>query len=498
VSTQAAVEHVSRMVAEACADVLTRLSGSPATTSEVVVGGDASEAMSGLDYPLASVDVAFVGEIEGANSFLLRRADAGALAQAMMHGVGEFDGNDEMTLSAVSEAMNQMMGGAAVALASEFAIDIDIAPPTAAFVESAADLGDMPDDALVARFRLSGEGFAADVVQIVPAPFAAVLEKALAAAATMRASTESAEPKSPADEATLHAVERAARITAQSAASVLSVLVGDRADATMPEIEVQPEDPMARLSFPAIAVEVAFVSGVTGSNLFVLTPQQAATLAALMMGMDEATGDGLSDIELSAVSEAMNQMMGAATNEMADMLSMDIEVSPPVVTILQTHEDAVRVAADCAYVARFRLMSDRFTADVVQVVTAGFAEHLGTAFAAADTGRDLFADSFAASAASPMPDPGAIDGLAEPTANDAAMLLDVRVRVSAELGRTRLPVSRAGALPAGAVVVLDRAPSDPIDVLVNGKAFAFGRLVLVDGEYAVQITELIHRHGVAA
>ena len=215
-----------------------------------------------------------------------------------------------------------------------------------------------------------------------------------------------------------------------------------------------------------------------------------------MIGMDAATGDGLSDIELSAVSEAMNQMMGAAVNEMADLLSLDIEVSPPVVTILQTHEDAVRVAADWAYVARFRLMSDRFTADVVQVVTEEFAEHLASAFAAADAGRDVVVA--AAVAASPMSDPGGFEDLLAPRAGDPAMLLDVRVRVSAELGRTHLPVSRAGALPAGAVVVLDRAPDDPIDVLVNGKPFAFGRLVLVDGEYAVQITDLIHHNRVAA
>ena len=70
------------------------------------------------------------------------------------------------------------------------------------------------------------------------------------------------------------------------------------------------------------------------------------------------------------------------------------------------------------------------------------------------------------------------------------MLHDVKVRVSAELGRTRLPVSRAANLPLGAVVKLDRSPADPLDVLINGRPFAQARLVLVDGEYAVQIIEL--------
>jgi len=66
----------------------------------------------------------------------------------------------------------------------------------------------------------------------------------------------------------------------------------------------------------------------------------------------------------------------------------------------------------------------------------------------------------------------------------------VLVRVSAELGRARVPVSDVMNLPPGAIVELDRTPSETIDILVNGRAFARARLVLVDGEYAAQIVSL--------
>ncbi len=69
-------------------------------------------------------------------------------------------------------------------------------------------------------------------------------------------------------------------------------------------------------------------------------------------------------------------------------------------------------------------------------------------------------------------------------------LRDVQVRVSAELGRARVPVSDVMNLPPGAIVELDRTPSETIDILVNGRAFARARLVLVDGEYAAQIVSL--------
>ncbi|MDP9385708.1 MAG: FliM/FliN family flagellar motor switch protein [Actinomycetota bacterium] len=66
-------------------------------------------------------------------------------------------------------------------------------------------------------------------------------------------------------------------------------------------------------------------------------------------------------------------------------------------------------------------------------------------------------------------------------------LLDVELRLHAELGRARMPLAGAVDLPAGAIVDLDRAPQDPVDVYVNGRRFASARLIVVDGEWAVRL-----------
>lgn len=66
-------------------------------------------------------------------------------------------------------------------------------------------------------------------------------------------------------------------------------------------------------------------------------------------------------------------------------------------------------------------------------------------------------------------------------------VLDVRVRLSAELGRARLPAAELVGLRTGAVVNLDRAADDPVDVYVNGLYYGTGRLVDVDGEWAVRL-----------
>ena len=72
------------------------------------------------------------------------------------------------------------------------------------------------------------------------------------------------------------------------------------------------------------------------------------------------------------------------------------------------------------------------------------------------------------------------------------VLRDVALRVWAELGRARLPIGRAVGLAPGSVVELDRAADDPVDLYVNGRRFASGRLMLAeDGEWAVRIEEIV-------
>ena len=69
-------------------------------------------------------------------------------------------------------------------------------------------------------------------------------------------------------------------------------------------------------------------------------------------------------------------------------------------------------------------------------------------------------------------------------------LLDVRVRVWAEIGRTRMPLADAVALSEGELVDLDREHHEPVDLFVNGLHYGRGRLVCVEGEWALTIDEI--------
>ncbi len=73
----------------------------------------------------------------------------------------------------------------------------------------------------------------------------------------------------------------------------------------------------------------------------------------------------------------------------------------------------------------------------------------------------------------------------------ADALMDVKVRVWAEIGRTRMPLADAVALDEGVLVDLDREHHEPIDLFVNGLHYGRGRLVKVEGEWALTVDEIL-------
>ncbi|HEY7629711.1 MAG TPA: FliM/FliN family flagellar motor switch protein [Thermoleophilaceae bacterium] len=89
------------------------------------------------------------------------------------------------------------------------------------------------------------------------------------------------------------------------------------------------------------------------------------------------------------------------------------------------------------------------------------------------------------------PEPEPVEEMPDPGEDLALHLLDVNVRMWAELGRAKLPLAQAVALGQGAIVDLDKEPDDELDVLVNGLPFAKGKLLLVDGEWAVRLERIV-------
>jgi flagellar motor switch protein FliN/FliY len=231
---------------------------------------------------------------------------------------------------------------------------------------------------------------------------------------------------------------------------------------------VSPDMPaLAGVELPAVLTELAFVDGVEGGNVLVMPIGGARRLAFAMMGMptdDASDDDPLDEMELSAVSEAMNQMMSAAAAATGSFIGQEVEIAPPEARTVETSEEltaAGAVESGHATAAEFTLFG--IECRLVQLIPPAFLVHLEDALGASPEAGDD-----------------------EDVLRDA--MLDIDVRVWAELGRTRMASNRAVGLPPGAVVELDREADDPIDVFVDGLRYATGRLVVTDdGELAICI-----------
>ena len=178
------------------------------------------------------------------------------------------------------------------------------------------------------------------------------------------------------------------------------------------------------------------------------------------------------DLELSAVAEAANQMFAAAAGAThRGRARQAVEIAPPDTRLLDS-ADAAREAFDAtphAVSATFRACGE--PCRLVQLVPNAFVVRMTRALD--EQGSEQLSGDAGLSSLG-------IAGRAEPgeerRLDDA--LRDIRVRVWAELGRTRVSLGEAPELPPGAVLELDRKADDPVDLYVNGLRFASGRLVL--------------------
>lgn len=120
-------------------------------------------------------------------------------------------------------------------------------------------------------------------------------------------------------------------ISMGSASTALYQLINKQVNITTPKVKVTTlKEIKDGFEYPNIILDVEYVSGITGRNILIMQTTDAAVIANLMMGGDgQVNTSELSEIEVSAVQEAMNQMIGSAATSMATMFAREVNISPP-------------------------------------------------------------------------------------------------------------------------------------------------------------------------
>ncbi len=312
-----------------------------------------------------------------------------------------------------------------------------------------------------------------------------------------------------------------------SSATALSALLNQKVDITTPFVSlVYKEELTDEFPNPHVAVQVQYTEGFSGTNLLVIKHEDAAVISDLMLG---GTGENpteiMDEIKLSAVQEAMNQMMGSAATSMSTVFQKKIDISPPSLDILniQKGEGTELIPQDDVFVkVSFNLkVGTLIDSNIMQLLSISFAKSLV---------EELLVPSSEDTAASIEKESNLNEKQTEPPAaeyiqhektqqaesvhvpvdiqpasfsefehvsspqgdsRNLDMLLDIPLQVTVELGRTKRTVQEILALSSGAIIELDKLAGEPVDILINSKLIAKGEVVVIDENFGVRVTDII-------
>lgn len=137
------------------------------------------------------------------------------------------------------------------------------------------------------------------------------------------------------------AIGEVANISMGTSATTLFSLVNQKVNITTPVVSVSNWEKLTRdKERPCVFIQIKYTTGLDGSNILILKEEDVKIITDLMMGGDGTNTDGeLGELHLSAISEAMNQMMGSSATSLSQMLGKMIDISPPTADLVDVQTE---------------------------------------------------------------------------------------------------------------------------------------------------------------
>ena len=200
------------------------------------------------------------------------------------------------------------------------------------------------------------------------------------------------------------AIGEIANISMGTSATTLFSLVNQKVNITTPKVTLANWDTVLE---PCVFIEIQYTIGLTGSNILILDERDVKVITDLMMGGDGTNTDGeLGELHLSAISEAMNQMMGSSATSLSSMMGKKIDISPPKASLVKINEMIGNGAAsnpfedDTFVKIAFRMqIGDLVDSTIMQLYPVPFAKSLYEIFMGSQE------DDFSAVTSAPEPAP---------------------------------------------------------------------------------------------
>ncbi|MFZ7104605.1 MAG: flagellar motor switch phosphatase FliY [Peptococcaceae bacterium] len=330
------------------------------------------------------------------------------------------------------------------------------------------------------------------------------------------------------------ALGEVANISMGTAATTLSSLLGKKVEITTPQVELTSKQKLREdYPRPYLVIDVQYTAGLKGHNILIVNTTDAAIIADLMMG---GTGQNppqeLSELHMSAVSEAMNQMMGSASTSMSTVLDKRIDISPPLLDLINIQEQEIGLDEEglepIVKISFKMVIQGLVDSELMQLIPYQFAKAMTSElFDNLSSRNETFVNNEAESTIIDPPteeypkfsmDDAVINNTSKAATETVKeqsipvhplkfsqlntetpqsvpqnldLILDVPLQVSVELGRTNKSIKEILEFSTGSIIELNKLAGEPVDMLINGKLFAKGEVVVIDENFGVRITDIV-------
>ncbi len=319
-------------------------------------------------------------------------------------------------------------------------------------------------------------------------------------------------------------MEEVGNMTMSASAAALSNLTGRNVQIKVSEISaISLGELTAGIESSYVSLHVPFKKGLKGNNMLVMEIADASIIANLMMGGDGGDQrEELSEIEFSAVSEAMNQMVGTASTSIAKLLSRAVEIDPPMtqiwkngeeISILGVSNDTTMVRISSRLIVEDLIdgeMMQLYTLDAVKEIAETALHGIGEIESETEKSEKPYVQEHKVNGEpmteytdSKMEYKESNVKIQEPVfaelkkqprqraPRNIELILDVPLELSVVLGRTKMSIKDILALEPGSIVELNKLVEEPLEIFVNGKRTALGEVVVVDEKFGIRITDIL-------
>ena len=334
------------------------------------------------------------------------------------------------------------------------------------------------------------------------------------------------------------AIGEISNISMGTAATTLSTLLNQKVLITTPSVSIANWDDISQsYDRPCVFIQISYIEGLDGNNILILREKDVKIITDLMMGGNGEDVDGteLTELHLSAICEAMNQMMGSAATSISSVLEKKVDISPPTASLIDMDESIDEEGIGDFLKGEFVKVSFRLEigtlidSELMQLYPVDFAKELYNKFMSSSE-LDQPAPAPAAPAPAPAPAPAApaapapamaapqqgymqpmqpmqpaqpvnvapaqfqaFDNTINPLMQqeNIGLIMDVPLEVTVELGRTNKTIKEILDFSPGTIIELNKLAGEAIDLLVNGKYVAKGEVVVIEDNFGIRITEII-------